>query len=162
MFHFSRVCFGGSRVLAEAFRPFVRERVRALWAEARLVTVGCASGVDAEVRAVCPDAVVFRARDVRGVSWVEALRARSRASVRAVVPGGAFVAFFSSPESWGTFGTARFAVSVGVPVFAFALGFSPSLLPSLGSGRWVRVAAGVLGGSCLWVPHANSRGGKNA
>jgi len=45
--------------------------------------------------------------------------------------------FFSSPRSRGSFLACRCAVSRGLPVLAFPIGFSDSELPVLGSGSWV-------------------------
>jgi hypothetical protein len=49
------------------------------------------------------------------------------------------VVFFGSPRSRGSLLACRLAVGRGLPVFAFACGFCPSLLPSLGVGSWVAV-----------------------
>jgi hypothetical protein len=67
------------------------------------------------------------------------------ASVSAVV-------FFSSPSSAGSLLACRLAVGRGLPVFAFACGFCPSLLPSLGAGSWVAVnSSGVWSSGFRWV-----------
>ncbi|MDF1583631.1 MAG: hypothetical protein P1P78_10010 [Methyloprofundus sp.] len=55
------------------------------------------------------------------------------------------VVFFSSSNSRGSLLACRLAVARGLPVFAFACGFSGSGLPLLGPGAWVAV-----GGSGLW------------
>lgn len=79
------------------------------------------------------------------------LAARSRAVVSAASSG--LVVFFSSPSSRGSALAARFAVSRGLPVVAFAVGFPPSRLPSLGAGAWSSVGgAGPWAGAWRWVP----------
>lgn len=45
--------------------------------------------------------------------------------------------FFSSPRSRGSLLACRCAISRGIPVIAFTIGFSGSELPALGSGKWV-------------------------
>lgn len=157
MFNFTKICFSGSRDLSAAYRPFVQERVQAFMAEGARISVGCAAGADAYVELTCPNAIVFRARAFAfGQSWVDALKARSRASVRSVLNGGAVVAFFAKSQSWGTYGTCRFALTLDIPVFAFPCGFGGSMLPKLGPGRWLRVSSGILEGAYLWVPHKSN------
>jgi hypothetical protein len=80
------------------------------------------------------------------------LARRSQACIRSVVPGGACFLFLSRPRSKGSLGTARFAASLGLQVYVFACGFSPSLLPGLEVGRWQVVSSGPLAGSVQWVP----------
>ncbi len=55
------------------------------------------------------------------------------------------VVFFSSAASVGSLLAAQRAVNRGLPVFAFACGFSAADLPLLGAGLWVSV-----GGSGVW------------
>jgi hypothetical protein len=71
----------------------------------------------------------------------------------------ALVCFLSSPSSRGSLLACRVAVRLGIPVFVFCVGFSPSRLPRLGRGSWslVQVAglpAGFVAGSsaCQWSP----------
>ncbi len=45
--------------------------------------------------------------------------------------------FFSSPRSRGSLLACRCAISRGLPILAFPVGFSSSELPVLGSGSWV-------------------------
>ena len=79
------------------------------------------------------------------VSWLAGgaasvpLPVRLSARTRAVVGAASVsvVVFFASPNSRGSFLAASLAVRRGLPVFAFACGFCPSLLPSLGTGSWV-------------------------
>ncbi len=78
------------------------------------------------------------------------LAARTRSVVGAASSG--LVVFFSSPSSRGSSLAARAAVSRGLPVFAFACGFCPSLLPSLGSGSWSPVRSGAFAGGFSWLP----------
>ena len=76
------------------------------------------------------------------------LAVRSRVVVSSVSSG--VVAFFSSPVSVGSLGACVFAVSRGLPVVAFAVGFCGSSLPSLGCGAWVRCSRGGVWASA-WV-----------
>jgi hypothetical protein len=63
----------------------------------------------------------------------------------------ALVCFLSSPSSRGSLLACRVAVRLGVPVFIFCVGFSPSRLPRLGRGSWSLVQ--VAGSSaCQWSP----------
>jgi hypothetical protein len=66
------------------------------------------------------------------------------ASVSAVV-------FFASPGSRGSLLAASLTVGRGLPVFAFACDFCPSLLPSLGAGSWVSAGGvGVWADAFFW------------
>jgi hypothetical protein len=60
---------------------------------------------------------------------------RTRAVVSAADSG--LVVFFSSPNSRGSLLACRCALSRGLPVLAFPVGFSASELPVLGAGLWV-------------------------
>ena len=63
----------------------------------------------------------------------------------------ALVCFLSSPSSRGSLLACRVAVRLGIPVFVFCVGFSPSRLPRLGRGSWSLVQ--VAGSSaCQWSP----------
>jgi hypothetical protein len=78
------------------------------------------------------------------------LARRTRAVVSCASSG--LVLFPSSPESRGSWLAAEFAVARGLPVVVVPLGFSPSLLPSLGAGGWARAnASGVFAGAWRWV-----------
>ena len=72
------------------------------------------------------------------------LSARTAAVVCAANAGA--VVFFASPQSRGSLLAAHSATLRGLPVVAFSLGFTPSLLPSLGVGRWVNC-----GGAGVWA-----------
>jgi hypothetical protein len=62
------------------------------------------------------------------------------------------VVFFASPASRGSLFVASLAVGRGLPVFAFACGFCPSLLPLPGVGSWVAVGgSGVWSSAFRWV-----------
>jgi hypothetical protein len=63
------------------------------------------------------------------------LAARTRAVIAAADSG--LVVFFASPSSRGSLLACRCAVSRGLPVVAFPVGFPCSNLPSLGAGSWV-------------------------
>ena len=81
------------------------------------------------------------------------LASRSRAVVRAA--STCAVVFFASPSSRGSFLAARSAVARGLPVFAFACGFCPSLLPSLGAGgSWSAspISGGLFASGFEWSP----------
>jgi len=45
--------------------------------------------------------------------------------------------FFSSPRSRGSLLACRCAISRGIPIVAFPIGFSSSELPVLGAGNWI-------------------------
>jgi len=86
----------------------------------------------------------------RGLLGVR-LAARTSAVVSAATSG--LVVFPASPSARGSWLAARLAVSRGLPVVAFPLGFLPSTLPSLGVGRWVACgASGVWASAWRWVP----------
>lgn len=80
------------------------------------------------------------------------LAARSSAFVRSLAPGASLCLFLASPSSPGSLRSARLALAAGCRVFAFACGFSPALLPSLGPGRWVRCGGGPFVGGFRWLP----------
>jgi predicted Rossmann fold nucleotide-binding protein DprA/Smf involved in DNA uptake len=78
------------------------------------------------------------------------LAARTRAVVSAATTG--LVVFPASPSARGSWLAARLAVSRGLPVVAFPLGFPASQLPALGAGRWVAVGApGVWASAWRWA-----------
>jgi hypothetical protein len=78
------------------------------------------------------------------------LARRTRAVVSRASSG--LLLFPSSSVSRGSWLAAELAVARGLPVVVVPLGFSPSLLPSLGAGGWVRAnASGVFGGAWCWV-----------
>jgi len=66
------------------------------------------------------------------------LLSRSVACIRSVAPAGACVFFLASPSSPGSLRVAAFAAGLGLPVFAFAVGFAgaPALLAGC-AGAWV-------------------------
>lgn len=78
------------------------------------------------------------------------LVARTRAVVSAATTG--LVVFPASPSARGSWLAARLAASRGLPVVVFPLGFPPSVLPSLGSGRWAACgASGVWASAWRWL-----------
>ena len=78
------------------------------------------------------------------------LARRTRAVVSSASSG--LLLFPSSPVSRGSWLAAELAVARGLPVVVVPLGFSSSLLPSLGDGQWARAnASGVFGGAWCWV-----------
>lgn len=77
--------------------------------------------------------------------WVR-LANRTRAVVGSASAG--LVVFFASPSSRGSLLACRCALSRGLPVVAFPVGFSAQKLPALGVGQWVQF--GHLGG-LKWV-----------
>lgn len=74
------------------------------------------------------------------------LRVRLADRTRAVVGSASagLVAFFGSPCSKGSLLACRCALSRGLPVLAFPVGFPASKLPCLGAGFWV--PSGFAGG----------------
>ena len=84
----------------------------------------------------------LRVRSARSVFW----SARSGS-------GAGFVGFVSARRSPGTWGTARFAARLGLPVVVFPVGVSVGELPLLAAGgSWVRAAAsGVWSRGFRWV-----------
>ena len=84
------------------------------------------------------------------------LRARLLLRSRAALVGAsAFVLFLASPSSPGSLSVAGFAVSAGLPVFAFSFGFvGAPLAPRRCAGAWV--PASLAGSACWrWVPAAS-------
>lgn len=79
------------------------------------------------------------------------LRARLAARTRAVVAAATagLLLFPSSPVSRGSWLAARCALTRGLPVVVVPLGFAPSLLPSLGAGRWAPCS--LVPGGWRWV-----------
>jgi hypothetical protein len=67
------------------------------------------------------------------------LRSRLAGRTRAVIGAAdaGLVAFFGSPSSRGSLFACRCALSRGLPVVVFPVGFSAAELPSLGLGSWV-------------------------
>jgi len=78
------------------------------------------------------------------------LRSRLAGRTRAVVASAnaGLVVFLGAPSSRGSLLACRCAVSRGLPVLAFPVGFSGSKLPVLGVGAWL--PAGPFGGF-KWV-----------
>lgn len=106
------VAFAGSR----SGSPFpVAPVISAVLSAGGSVRVGCAPGVDASVRAVCPSAVVLRASSFPGPP-----RARLAARTRAVVAGAS--ALVVLPPAFGPLGpgsslAVREALRRGLPVW---------------------------------------------
>jgi hypothetical protein len=67
------------------------------------------------------------------------LRSRLAGRTRAVIGAAdaGLVAFFGSPSSRGSLFACRLALSRGLPVVAFPVGFPAAELPLLGSGSWL-------------------------
>lgn len=100
--------------------------------------------------AVSGGAVAWWAGGGASVPLFARLARRTRAVVSSASSG--LVLFPSSPVSRGSWLAAELAVARGLPVVVVPLGFSPSLLPVLGVGRWVRVSGvGVFGNAWCWV-----------
>lgn len=116
-------------------------------------------GVGACALSAVPVVSAFAAAGGSVVWWAgggaaSPLRARLAARSAAVVGAASVscVVFFGSPASRGSLLAASLAVGRGLPVFAFACGFSGSLLPSLGAGSWVAVSgSGVWSSAWRWV-----------
>lgn len=177
MFLSSRsVLVGGSRQLPAPGLLLARRLGAALARGGFPLLVGCAAGVDQAVlqgflslpgsaphcsvfsaapapgsrpwvrtAAAAGARVVFSAGGPRSVPYRARLFRRSEASARAASLAAVFVV--GSPESRGSFNTARFAASLGLPVFVVPVGFPASTLPPLGAGRWS--ASSLLGHACF-------------
>jgi len=156
---FPVVGFSGRRVCSAAVSSLVARVVAGLPGSA-FVAVGCASGVDAAVRAACSGGSVRRCRVFSAAAfsgpWVARLVARSCALVRFLAAsGGCLVVFPGRPcpgrvvpgPSWvsgggsGSWASAAFAVGLGVPVLVW--------LPSgCAAPGWLRPLVGFPG---WWV-----------
>jgi hypothetical protein len=124
---YNHIAFSGSR---QGCPQSILDKVAAKIQPDTTILVGCARGVDAQVRAMYPDAVIFRAGQHGGNSYAEKLAFRSAAMVRGVYElRGCLVAFpmKSCPSmvkpctEWrfaggsGTWGTIALAAGLGVP-----------------------------------------------
>ena len=151
------VGFSGSRSVV----PLCLASVCSAVSPRAFVAVGCASGVDAAVRASVVGCAVFSAASFSASSWAGRLVLRSAAVVRCVASassragGSVFVVFPSSvcprglaPSSSvsgcfsglgsGSWASAAFAAGLGVPLLVFAPFGVPSWgFSSLGSGWWL-------------------------
>lgn len=173
------VAFAGSRNLPTSFRPLVLSAVVSVIGSERSVSVGCCVGLDSFVLSAlpvgsgscfcafgrggvgaCSLSAVSAVAEFAGVVnyWAGggssiALPSRLSARTSAVINSAdvSTVVFFSCPDSVGSLLASRLAVGRGLPVFAFPCGFAGELLPSLGSGSWVKVSgAGVWSSSWRW------------
>lgn len=75
-------------------------------------------------------------------------RLANRTRAAAGLASAGLVVFFASPASRGSLLACRCALSRGLPVVAFPVGFPADRLPLLGAGHWVQ--SGNLGGF-KWV-----------
>ena len=143
------VGFSGSRSLPASFGGLAGALVSSVIASGRGVAVGCAPGLDAMVRSVCPGAQVFR---VSGSGRGD-FAARSVACVQAVAASGAGAGWVSFPglrcpaglipssvasrcfcgSGSGSWASAALAAGLGLPVVVF--GLSACQLPS-SWGTW--------------------------
>ena len=181
MFSGGVVAVAGSRALPAGGAALVAEAARVLAGSGCSLVVGCCRGADAAVFSSVPASRVLCAFGPAGegagpasavgpvlafaasggaVAWWAGggssvpLFARLARRTRAVVScaSSGLVLFPSSPESRGSWLAAELAVARGLPVVVVPLGFSPSLLPSLGAGGWVRAnASGAFSGAWCWV-----------
>lgn len=175
MFTGGVVAVAGSRALPAGGASLVAEAAQVLAGSGCSLVVGCCRGADAAVfsavsasRVLCAfgpagegagpasavGPVLAFAASGGAVAWwagggpAVPLFARLARRTRAVVScaSSGLVLFPSSPASRGSWLAAGFAVARSLPVVVVPLGFSASLLPSLGVGRWVRASgAGVFG-----------------
>jgi len=183
---YTSFAIGGSRALKNT-AP-VRAFVRAALASGASLSVGCATGADAQVAPAIQRAQLHRlhifaafAPDGAGswrssavsitqqaaqlgasVTWLAGgglsvplaarLMQRSQACCNSVVHGGACVFFLQSPSSPGSLAVEGYAVSRGLPVFAFSVGFAGAPAAPRGcAGAWV--PASLLGFACWrWSP----------
>ena len=162
----SVVGVSGSRAPSVASVAACRSALAGLAASSSVVT-GCARGIDAVARALCPSVRVIRASAFgtgRG-----ALAARSIAVVRAVASGGPASLWLSFPSGpcpaglhpsrqpgacfsghgSGTWASAALAVGLGVPALVFlppSVAVPPAwpLVPVIGAAGWVRFRPAVV------------------
>lgn len=160
------VGFSGSRACPAAVSA-VRSVLEFVPVRGCRVSVGCASGVDAVVRAGFAGSrslLVFSARSPRflcGGGFVAALARRSVACVRSVAPGSSGLLVVAPSANCpsgvrpsrsfrgggsGSWGSAALAVGLGRRVLLF----SPVGVPSWSGGSWVPVSGAA--GWFSWVP----------
>ncbi|HAH55312.1 MAG TPA: hypothetical protein DCM02_08545 [Flavobacterium sp.] len=159
------IAFTGSR---KGFnnKTLVQTIARSVAQAGHCVLVGCASGVDAAIRSVVPNAKVFSvaspsAGSVCSPAQALARRSMSMVSASSVLIGFASVAcpagvcpsaHFSGGGS-GTWASLAYAVSKGLQVFVFCA--DGVALPSWSGGQWVRaVPSGVWSRAWSFVPSA--------
>jgi hypothetical protein len=124
---YNHIAFSGSR---QGCPQSILDKIAAKIQPDTTILVGCARGVDAQVRAMYPDATVFNAIAYPGRNYGAKLANRSAAMVRAThEAGGCLVAFpmKGCPDivepctTWkycagsGTWGTIALAAGLGVP-----------------------------------------------
>lgn len=122
------------------------------------VSVGCAAGVDASVRAAFPAASVFSVAEFGGsILGRAAFAARSAAMVQAVGSAGGLLLVFPSSEcpagvaasrqfrglGSGSWGSAALAVGLGFPVLV-------CIPAGCSAPGWLRAAGVQLAGSSFW------------
>ncbi len=128
--------FEGSRSLPESFRPLVHDLIACVTKTyGYSIATGCAGGLDAFVRAACPDAIVFRAADFG--SGRASFARRSIALVKAIANSGGrgMVVFPNRPCPSGL-----------LPSYAACHCFC-----GLGSGSWASAALAAGLGMPVWV-----------
>lgn len=168
------VSFVGSRGLSPTFSPLVENIITSVINSDRVISVGCCTGLDAFVLGAAPvektlcfsafgpeeeGACMFSAtahvkqfNDQGGTVkyWAGGkgeLKQRLSNRTKAVIYSASVstVVFFGSPNSKGSALACRLAISRGLPVYAFACGFSGEELPTIKNGKWLAV-----GGSGIW------------
>ncbi len=77
--------------------------------------------------------------------WVR-LANRTKQVVHSANAG--LLVFFSSPRSRGSLLACRCAISRGIPIMAFPMGFSSTELPNLGVGYWIKNTNNK---GCSWI-----------
>ncbi|CAK0767962.1 hypothetical protein CCP3SC1_510017 [Gammaproteobacteria bacterium] len=90
-----------------------------------------------------------------GGDLVVPLRARLAGRTAAVIGAASAgcVVFFTSPESRGTLLATKLAITAGLPVWAFAIGFPWFLLPRPVSGIWTKpnqTVEGIWSSAVVW------------
>jgi len=181
MFRNVSVAVAGSRSLSSSQSLLVSRLVSGLVKQGCFISVGCATGADeAAIKSLSPgQGQVFSAFGSGGqgacrwsavssvsqfsakggqVVWYSGgplsrpLVARLSARTRAVAGAATvLVAFLGSPSSRGTLLACRVAVSRGMPVVVFPLGFPGAALPSVGAGRWLPLhGKGLWSGAWSW------------
>jgi hypothetical protein len=124
---YTHIAFSGSR---EGCPESLIESIATKIPPNTQILVGCARGVDAQVRAIYPDAKVYRATDYKAETYPAKLAMRSSAMVADIhAAGGCLIAVPMKPcppkvkpcTTWrssagsGTWGTIALAAGLGVP-----------------------------------------------
>lgn len=154
---YSHIAFSGSR---DGCPESLIQSIATKIPPSTQILVGCARGVDAQVRAIYPDALIYRATDYEAETWPAKLAMRSAAMVADIRgDGSCLIAIPMKPcppkvkpcTIWqpssgsGTWGTIALAAGLGVPtVFHLPLGMA--------APDWDDRVTQVMGGWFLIIP----------